>query len=137
MTKYEPLHEWVKEAKLKGAMAQIADSATDHIGRVIDNTTMKDYVYLSCFVAATWLIYNSAANVPLAFNNLYTAVTSGTTWDFLTMNIYDYQAKYGTKSLEGLDVTLLATAMVGAYGLLKLDITDIATAVTKVRGAIG
>ena len=138
MTKYEPSHEWVKEAKLKGAMAQIADSATDHIGRTLDNTGMRDWVYIGAYVAAVGLIYQAEMGAATAFNDFLSMIQKGYI-DFLWLTKPQFEAAHPEVTADqyaNINWYALALAMVGAYGLLKIDITDVASATMAIKKAI-
>lgn len=61
MTKYEIKHEWVKELGLKKGMAEMADSATDHIGAILDKSDVKDIAFLSSWMTLGIIMYKSGA----------------------------------------------------------------------------
>lgn len=61
MTKYEPKHEWVKEIGLKKGMAEMADSATDHISAILDKSDVKDIAFLSSWITLAILMMQTKA----------------------------------------------------------------------------
>jgi quinol-cytochrome oxidoreductase complex cytochrome b subunit len=128
VTKYRPQHEIVKELKLKGSIAQIADSMIDHLGKLIDSMDAKDYIYLACFLAATYLAYQ---------------VLTGTSL-LLSYEALEASVKQWATGKGGLPIgtigkftwTNLAISMVAAYMILNLNIGDIAKAVALAKGGI-
>jgi hypothetical protein len=38
-------------------MSELADSAIDHVGKLLDNTGVRDYVWLACWLMGTYSIY--------------------------------------------------------------------------------
>lgn len=38
-------------------MSELADSAIDHIGKFLDNTGIRDYVWVACWLLGTYSIY--------------------------------------------------------------------------------
>ena len=126
--KYQPTHQWVKDLKLKGGLAEILDSATDHIGQLLDSTNMRDYIYLASFLGAVYLAYITLKKVTMTFP----------TWISMVIPILGLVGTFKGESVippittEELDWSTLAQSMVIAYILLKIDADDIASAITKI-----
>ena len=151
--KYKPLHEWVKEAGLSGSIAQIMDSATDHIGKIIDRLSVKDVIYVAVFLIGSWYLYNEIGRTK-------TAVASMNWQNFFTnivtfsplMSIFRgrWSTIFGTDLGEVLppevlngenpapfDPGTLAQAVIATYLILKVDIDDVTSAISALSGAIG
>ena len=135
MTKYEPVHEWVKTLKLKGPLAQFADSATDNIGKQIDNTNISDWAYILSFACATYLAYEAITTVghmnfwdwfkaifmfPGAPTGLWTLVPEG------NLN--------NPELFKNMDWNALVMAIPVAYMTINTSASDITSAITMIKG---
>jgi hypothetical protein len=118
-TKYVAHTEWVKALKLPGFLAQFLDSLNDRIGRTIDNTSMRDWVYVITFLSAVYVAYYTIKTVEpkLPMFSFFGAV----------MALFSPKPPQET----GIDVFVLATAVVVAYEVTQISASDIASAVSK------
>jgi len=117
-------HEITKD--LPKEVREIADSAIDHIGRFIDNLNARDLVYVISYLSATMLIYETITKTTLSLQM------------FLRPKSLDIlgQRERGKAFLEDVDRHALLISFVGAYGLLKLDLGDVSSAVGKITTAL-
>lgn len=53
------MHEWVKELGLKGPLAQFADSATDHVGAILNGSNLKDIAFFTSWLTLAYLLFKS------------------------------------------------------------------------------
>lgn len=114
--------------KHKWTLDEFIDSARDHIGHMIDNMGVRDIVYVACWISGTILIYNTVAGVKKIFV---------TPQEFLTRSVTPFWLKKEEKeALAEIDWNIFMLSMIGAYGLLKIDVSDVASAITKLQSAI-
>ncbi len=125
-TKYLPKHQWVKELGLKKSMAEMADSATDHLGHIINNAGPRDLVYLAAYASAVFIAYNMIAPVEAQFRNITQF------WDRLRGAI-----ETGVWVMPSqFDQYALMKAMIAGYMVLKIDASDITSAISKIGGLV-
>jgi len=130
LTKYEPKHKIVEDLHLKGSIAEMTDSAIDHLGRILDNTGPRDIVYVGAYLSGVYLSYITISHVEMSIGDfVYKLLNVG---DILAGTMPPSPIKQ-----EGLDARILAESMVASYILLKIDAADITSAVSKVAIAIG
>lgn len=122
MTKYKAKHIWVKEAHLPKALAELADSATDHIGHILDNTGPRDLIYLTAYAAAVFTAYNLIAPTENAFRSFNLFIANIIPWIWSP-------SKYEIP--VGIDQIALIKALIAAYMVLKIDASDITSAISK------
>lgn len=121
-------HPYLKGIVPKGLIA-IADSIIDHIGHIYDNMAPRDIIYIVAYVAATYMAYNLIVGVEKALKSPWIAI------GFLPAVIASLFGQQ-QKEVEGIDMDALMKALVVAYMILKIDVSDVASALTKVTSAI-
>ena len=115
-----------RKAKHKWTLDEFIDSARDHIGHMLDNMGVRDIVYVACWISGTILIYNTVTGIKKI---------SMFPTEFLTS--YRGQLTESQKStLNEIDWNIFMLSMIGSYGLLKIDVSDVAAAVSKLQSAI-
>ena len=128
--KYQHRHEITKS--IPKEFREIADSAIDHLGRFLDNLNARDLIYLISYFAAVQLIYFTIKGITIPLESLMRI--SGT-------NVLGMPRRTTTGGLETIaqeiDNKALLLSLVGAYGLLKLDLGDVTSAVSKITSAVG
>lgn len=121
---------------------ELADSAIDHIGSILDNLNARDLVYVSSYVAAVILIYNTEAVIaqPLApFGIFYDPRKKEEVlkdYPSAIMLPLGYWKIDKSQVKDKFDMSQLLLAMVGAYGLLKIDLSDVGSTISKISAAI-
>ncbi len=115
--------------KHKWTLGEFVDSARDHIGSIINNVGVRDIVYITCWISGTILIYNSVSGIkkivlaPFVSKGISSIGRSGITFD-------------ESASLDDIDWNIFMLSMIGAYGLLKIDVSDVNAAISKLQSAI-
>lgn len=139
---YKPKHQLVK--KLPKDFQEIADSFIDHIGKLMDNTSSRDLIYILTFTFGLWYVYNELCLlkhiaekiVENPFSMLFglagLVLPTRKRRSILTEAIIETETEKGQ-----VDLIILAQAMLITYGLMKIDIGDVASGLTKITSAIG
>jgi hypothetical protein len=116
-----------KQKHHKWDLDEFLDSARDHIGRFLNNLNARDLIYLLSYLAAVSLIYESITKVSLDIQTIFG----------MRKNIRGTGGETAIGEIaKQIDQHALLLSMVGAYGLLKLDLGDVTSAVSKVSTAI-
>lgn len=132
-----------KSQKHKWNIEEFLDSARDHIGRILDNTSSRDLIYIATFSMGVWSTYNQIMRIkgridvvlenPLVLIPLLGPIFSG-------FKITDPRQRLESLIHEEekveIDYEILASAMLITYGLMKIDIGDVASGLTKISTAI-
>lgn len=116
--KYQAKHELVRKHVPKG-MWQAADSAIDHMGRIIDKTGPRDVVYIIAYLAA----------VDLSYQALKAVQTSVLPWMIRTL--FPWLPQPLPEGPVEIDWRVLSMSFVVAYMILKIDVEDVASALNK------
>jgi len=127
--KYVPKHQLTKGLPL--ILAELGDSAIDHFGRFMDNVNARDIVYLLSFASAVYLAYKAITLVSIPFNIFLNSLLLSV----LTPSTYA-PPQTSPPSAQQLDMNALALSFVVAYEVLKLDLGDVASAVSKISASI-
>lgn len=120
-----------KKKSLSTFLKAPLDSIMAHLGRIWDNMGPRDLVYFIAYMAAVYLVYKTMAAVKAVF-------TPKSMWDFIWLAVspVTYAVKGTVEYVlappaETLDPEILATALVGGYMLLKIDVADVTSAIGK------
>jgi len=130
--KYEPKHEWVKALKLDSATSQFLDSLTDHFGKLIDNTSMRDWVYVLSYLAAVHLAYITLKRIKMTFPTWLSMVLP----PLALINLLKGFNVVPEITTEELDWETMGQAMVAGYMVLKIDMADVASATAKLGSVL-
>ena len=144
-------HELTKSLKLKGSFAEFMDGVIDHFGHLLDNTGIRDWVYVLAYLAAVYTAYNAASALADKADSFVTfiegladAFVEKVTGSTLSAGVF-LGRKVGGESPSTrapstpspktpkfvVDMNILALALVGGYMVLKIDASDVASAVAK------
>lgn len=134
-----------KTKKHKWTIDEFIDSARDHIGKFLDNLNARDLIYMLSYLAAVALLYEGITGIALSVEHLFTLFQqkgkSGTSILGLTRKDVSSIGRtaigeVGVEVAKQIDSHALLLAMVSAYGILKLDLGDVTSAVSKVSTAV-
>lgn len=109
MVKYKPRHEWVKQYIPKG-FQDVADSATDHLGGVINKLSFEDILKLALWGALTSEAYDIVKDIKPA---IYVLPSIGLVMGGISRTVVSLFLKLEKK--EEVNVHALIYAMFGAY----------------------
>lgn len=115
----------------KWTLDELLDSARDHIGHILDNMSPRDIIYMIAYGSAVIVVYNllaKARNIPLI------NIALGGALRLRDPRLRDQLTD--TLSNQSIDLEVLAMSLVGGYMLLKIDVADVTSALTKVTSAI-
>lgn len=135
-----------KVKKHKWTIDEFLDSTRDHIGKLLDNMSPRDLIYIITFAFGVCYVYQKldvvkkgismVSNLPYLMVNQVVELLTG-------------KRKFGQnipadvpteEKLEGenrLDWVQLSEAMLITYGLMKIDISDVSSGLTKITSVIG
>lgn len=107
-------------------------SLREHLGKLFDNTSMREWLYVIAYLSAVYLAYQTITKIEVGF------------WDFLTSMFGGIGFKIFPQLLPlkpeispfVLDFNILATSLVIGYEVLKIDLGDVTSAVTKLAPLI-
>ena len=115
--------------KHKWSIDEFLDSARDHLGRMLDNMSPRDIIYIISWISATILIYNSISGIKkIIFQPGKLLSRRAEFARYSESEIADFD--------KDIDWNQLMLCMVSAYVVLKIDVSDVASALTKVSSAI-
>jgi hypothetical protein len=129
MAKNKQKHEW--------SLEYLTESAGVHVGKIIDNMSPRDLVYILAYGSAVYVSYVALAK----FHALIESLIPKDPWQFINEFLFSFG--YIPTKIVGalaapikLDSNVLAEAMVAGYMLLKIDVGDVASAISKVTSII-
>lgn len=130
-----------RRLKHKWTLDEFLDSIRDHLGHIIDNVGIRDIVYVACWISGTVLIYNSVVGIKKILLKPPKALLEGGWINIMgAKGIYIPEpsplAQEYAASLDEIDWNIFMLSMIGAYGLLKIDVGDVTNAIGKLQSAI-
>ena len=118
------------QKKHKWTIDEFLDSARDHVGKILDNLNARDLVYVVAYCSAVVLCYQTITGITKSFeNDIYGTIVSAVLKLPPSSDVGEVAKK--------IDQHALLLSLVAAYGLLKLDLGDVSSAISKVSTALG
>lgn len=134
MVKYQVQHDSVRRYVPK-EFQELADSFINHLGNFMDKITVRDVIYGATYVAAVIRIYELTSHLhfPLKYIPGLGMIFPGIALEAMKeTGLYPEEEK----EEEKINWAVLCESMIAAYMLLKIDVSDVAGAISAISGIV-